>query len=100
LLLWLVVINRIDKMRVSKNNVNILTSTLSVCPSFHLLSVLTLSVSLILLLSFPMQHIALAQSQSQLQTQEQQHSPNILASNIYQTQTIVLGKNNNNINSK
>jgi hypothetical protein len=47
-----------------------------------------------------MQHIALAQSQSQLQTQEQQHSPNILASNIYQTQTIVLGKNNNNINSK
>jgi plastocyanin len=84
-------------MRVSKNNVNILTYTLSVCPSFHLLSVLTLSVSLILLLSFPMQHNALAQSQSQLQTQEQQHSPNILASNIYQTQTIVLGNNIKNL---
>jgi predicted PurR-regulated permease PerM len=76
--------NRINKMRVSKNNVNRLIS---------ILSVLTLSVTLILLLSFPMSHNTLAQSQSQLQTQgEEQHSPNIQASNIYQTHTMVLGK--------
>jgi hypothetical protein len=52
--------NRIDKLRVSKNNANRLTSTLSVCPSFHLLPVLTLSLSLILLLSFSMPHNAFA----------------------------------------
>jgi plastocyanin len=96
LLLRLVVMNRIDKLRVSKNNSNRLTSTLSVCPSFHLLPVLTLSVSLILLLSSPVPHNAFAQTQSQLQQQEQ-HSPNIKASNIYQTQTIVLGKNIKNL---
>jgi plastocyanin len=96
LLLRLVVMNRIDKLRVSKNNANRLTSTLSVCPSFHLLPVLTLSVSLILLLSSPVPHNAFAQTQSQLQQQEQ-HSPNIKASNIYQTQTIVLGKNIKNL---
>jgi plastocyanin len=95
--LRLVVMNRIDKLRVSKNNANILTPTLSVCPSFHLLPVLTLSVSLILLLSFPMPHNAFAQTQSQLQQQGQQHSPNIKASDIYQTQTIVLGKNIKNL---
>jgi plastocyanin len=96
LLLRLVVMNRIDKLRVSKNNANRLTSTLSVCPSFHLLPVLTLSVSLILLLSSPVPHNAFAQTQSQLQQQEQ-HSPNIKASNIYQTQTIVVGKNIKNL---
>src|SRR5919197_1480552 len=90
--------NRINRMRVSKNNVNRLTSTLSVCLSFHLLSVLTLSVSLILLLSLPIPHNALAQSRSQLQTQgEEPQQPNILGSNIYQTQTIVLGKNIKNL---
>jgi len=89
--------NRIDKLRVSKNNANRLTSTLSVCPSFHLLSVLTLSVSLILLLSFSMPHNAFAQTQSQLQKQGQQQQPNITASNIYQKQTIVLGKNIKNL---
>jgi plastocyanin len=88
--------NRIDKLRVSKNNANRLTSTLSVCPSFHFLPVLTLSVSLILLLSSPVPHNAFAQTQSQLQQQEQ-HSPNIKASNIYQTQTIVVGKNIKNL---
>jgi plastocyanin len=96
LLLRLVVMNRIDKLRVSKNNANRLTSTLSVCPSFHFLPVLTLSVSLILLLSSPVPHNAFAQTQSQLQQQEQ-HSPNIKASNIYQTQTIVVGKNIKNL---
>ena len=81
--------NRINKMRVSKNNVNRLIS---------ILSVLTLSVTLILLLSFPMSHNTLAQSQSQLQTQgEEQHSPNIQASNIYQIHTMVLGKNIKNL---
>jgi plastocyanin len=93
--------NRINKTRVSKNNANRLTSTLSVCPSFSLLSVLTLSVTLILLLllSFPIPHNALAQSQSQLHTQreEERQQPNILGSNIYQTQTMVLGKNIKNL---
>jgi plastocyanin len=96
LLLRLVVMNRIDKLRVSKNNANRLTSTLSVCPSFYFLPVLTLSVSLILLLSSPVPHNAFAQTQSQLQQQEQ-HSPNIKASNIYQTQTMVVGKKIKNL---
>src|ERR687884_2005646 len=83
-------------MRVSKNNVNRLTSTFSVYPSFLLLSVLTLSVSLLLLSSFAIPYNALAQSQSQLQKQSQQQ-PNIKGSNIYQTQTIILGKNIKNL---
>jgi hypothetical protein len=87
------------KVSVSKNNVNRIPFTLSVCPSFLLLSVLTLSVSLILLLlSFAIPYNALAQSQSPLQTQEEeQQQLNIKASNIYQTQTIVLGKNIKNL---
>ena len=83
-------------MRVSKNNVNRLTSTFSVYPSFLLLSVLTLSISLMLLSSFVIPYNALAQSQSQLQKQSQQQ-PNIKGSNIYQTQTIILGKNIKNL---
>jgi plastocyanin len=44
-------------------------------------------------------HNAMAQNQSQLQGQGevQQRQPNILGSNIYQTQTIVLGKNVKNL---
>ena len=38
-----------------------------------------------------------SQNQSQLQKQEQQQQPNIKASNIYQTKTIVLGKNIKNL---
>src|SRR5918911_2350916 len=87
--------NRINNMRVSKNNLNKVTSTLPVYPSFLLLSMSTLSISLILLSSFPMPYNVLAQSQSQLQKQVQQ--PNIKASNIYQTQTMVLGKNIKNL---
>jgi plastocyanin len=83
-------------MRVSKNNINRLTSTFSVYPSFLLLSVLTLSISLMLLSSFVIPYNALAQSQSQLQKQSQQQ-PNIKGSNIYQTQTIILGKNIKNL---
>ncbi len=83
-------------MRVPKNNVNRLTSIFSVYPSFLLLSVLTLSISLILLSSFILLYNALAQSQSQLQKQVEQQ-PNITASNIYQKQTIVLGKNIKNL---
>jgi hypothetical protein len=91
--------DRINKTRVSKNNVNGITSTLSGCPSFLFLSVLILSMSLILLSSVPIPHNALAQNQSQLQRQGevQQQQPNILGSNIYQTQTIVLGKNVKNL---
>ena len=96
-LLRLAIMNRIDKLGLSKNNANGLMFTLSMYSSFHLLSVLTLSVSLILLLLFPMPHNALAQTQSQLQKQEQQQQPNIKASNIYQTQTVVLGKNIKNL---
>ena len=87
--------NRINKMRVLKNNANRLMSTFSVYPSFLLLSVLTLSISL-LLSSFALPYNALAQSQSQLQKQSQQQ-PNIKGSNIYQTQTIILGKNIKNL---
>ena len=87
--------NRINKMRVLKNNANRLMSTFSVYPSFLLLSVLTLSISL-LLSSFALPYNALAQSQSQLQKQSQQE-PNIKGSNIYQTQTIILGKNIKNL---
>jgi plastocyanin len=83
-------------MRVSKNNINRLTSTFSVYPSFLLLSVLTLSISLMLLSSFVLPYNALAQSQSQLQKQVEQQ-PNITASNIYQKQAIVLGKNIKNL---
>jgi hypothetical protein len=83
-------------MRVSKNNVNRLTSTFSVYPSFLLFSVLTLSISLLLSSSFAISYNVLAQSQSQLQKQSQQQ-PNIKGSNIYQTQTIILGKNIKNL---
>ena len=83
-------------MRVLKKNANRLTSTFSVYPSFLLLSVLTLSISLMLLSSFVLPYNALAQTQSQLQKQSQQQ-PNIKGSNIYQTQTIVLGKNIKNL---
>jgi plastocyanin len=82
--------NRINEMRVLKNNVNRLTSTFSVYPSFLLLSLLILSISL-LLPSFAIPYNALAQSQPQVE------QPNIKASNIYQTQTIVLGKNIKNL---
>ena len=86
--------NRINKTRVLKNNVNRLTSTFSVYQSFLPLSVLILSISL-LLSSFAIPYNVLAQSQPQLQKQVEQ--PNIKASNIYQTQTIVLGKNIKNL---
>jgi plastocyanin len=52
-------------------------------------------LSLILLLPFPTSYNALAQNQTQLEKQGQQS--NIRASNIYQTQTIVLGKNIKNV---
>jgi len=87
--------NRINKMRVLKNNVNRSTSTFSVYPSFLLLSVLILSISLLLSSSFIIPYNVLAQSQPQLQKQVEQ--PNIKASNIYQTQIIVLGKNIKNL---
>jgi hypothetical protein len=51
---------------------------------------------LLLSSSFAIPYNALAQSQSQLQKQSQQQ-PNIKGSNIYQTQTIILGKNIKNL---
>jgi plastocyanin len=73
--------------RRSTNNVRELPSY----ASFLVIAVLTLILS-----SFAIPHNALAQTQSQLRKQGQQQ-PNIRASNIYQTQTIVLGKNIKNL---
>jgi hypothetical protein len=75
------------------NYVNEIRRGLPAQSSFLMLIVLALSL---LLLSFPTSHNALAQNQSISQKQGQQQ-PNIKASNIYQTQTIVLGKNIKNL---
>jgi plastocyanin len=85
--------NEINKIRASTNNVK---AILPIHSSFLLLAVLTLSLSSLLSLSFLIPHNVLAQNQSQLQKQGQEQ-PNIHGSNIYQTQTIVLGKNNKNL---
>ena len=85
--------NEINKIRASTNNVK---AILPIHSSFLLLAVLTLSLSSLLSLSFLTPHSVLAQNQSQLQKQGQEQ-PNIHGSNIYQTQTIVLGKNNKNL---
>ncbi|MFL6397886.1 MAG: hypothetical protein ACJ706_12155 [Nitrososphaeraceae archaeon] len=85
--------NEIYKIRASTNNVK---AILPIHSSFLLLAVLTLSLSSLLSLSFLIPHSVLAQNQSQLQKQGQEQ-PNIHGSNIYQTQTIVLGKNNKNL---
>jgi plastocyanin len=85
--------NEINKIRASTNDVK---AILPIHSSFLLLAVLTLSLSSLLSLSFLTPHSVLAQNQSQLQKQGQEQ-PNIHGSNIYQTQTIVLGKNNKNL---
>jgi plastocyanin len=63
--------------------------------------VLLLMSSLLSLSMLTISHNAMAQNQLQLQgqgeVQQQQRQPNILGSNIYQTQTIVLGKNVKNL---
>ncbi|MFL6424737.1 MAG: hypothetical protein ACJ71R_14245 [Nitrososphaeraceae archaeon] len=87
--------NEIYKIRASTNNVKAILH-LPIHSSFLLLAVLTLSLSSLLSLSFLIPHSVLAQNQSQLQKQGQEQ-PNIHGSNIYQTQTIVLGKNNKNL---
>ncbi|MFL6429846.1 MAG: hypothetical protein ACJ71X_00095 [Nitrososphaeraceae archaeon] len=87
--------NEINKIRASTNNVKAILH-LPIHSSFLLLAVLTLSLSSLLSLSFLIPHSVLAQNQSQLQKQGQEQ-PNIHGSNIYQTQTIVLGKNNKNL---
>jgi plastocyanin len=87
--------NEINKIRASTNNVKAILH-LPIHSSFLLLAVLTLSLSSLLSLSFLTPHSVLAQNQSQLQKQGQEQ-PNIHGSNIYQTQTIVLGKNNKNL---
>jgi plastocyanin len=65
------------------------------------LTILTLLMSSLLSsLMLPMSHYIMAQNQSQLHRQgevQQQRQPNILGSDIYQTQTIVLGKNIKNL---
>ena len=91
--------NRINKTTAS-NYENRLACGLQTQLSCLLLIALTLSVSslLLLLLLFPTSHSALAQIQSQqLLKQGQQRQPDIHASNIYQTQTMVLGKNIKNL---
>ena len=87
--------NEINKIRALTNNVKAILH-LPIHSSFLLLAVLTLSLSSLLSLSFLIPHSVLAQNQSQLQKQGQEQ-PNIHGSNIYQTQTIVLGKNSKNL---
>jgi plastocyanin len=81
----------IEASRRSTKNIIALSSY----ASFLLIAVLT-AFSLVLL-SFAPPHNAFGQTQSQLQKQEQQQRPIIKASNIYQTKTIVLGKNIKNL---
>ena len=86
-----------NKFSVPKNSIRA-TLLLHICQSFLLLTALT--VYSLVSLSFATPHNALAQNQSQSETQgevQQQRQPNILGSNIYQTQTIVLGKNVKNL---
>ena len=85
-----------NRFRVSTKNVKQLLR-LPIHQSLLLIAVLTVSVSSLVLLSFAIPHNALAQSPSQLLKQGQQQSPNIKGSSIYQTQTIVLGKNIKNL---
>jgi plastocyanin len=67
---------------------------LSAHAQFLLITILT--ISSLILLSFAIPHNALAQTQSQLQKQGRQQ-PNIKASNIYQTQKMITGKNIKNL---
>ncbi len=67
---------------------------LSAHAQFLLIAILT--ISSLILLSFAIPHNALAQTQSQLQKQGRQQ-PNIKASNIYQTQKMITGKNIKNL---
>jgi plastocyanin len=80
------------------NYVNEIRRGLPAQSSFLMLIVLALSTASLslLLLSFSTSHNALGQNQSTSQKQGQQQ-PNIKASNIYQTQTMVLGKNIKNL---
>jgi plastocyanin len=89
-----------NQFSVSPNSIRA-TLRLPIYQSFLLLTALT--VYSLVSLSFATHYNVLAQNQSQserqgeVQQQEQQRQPNILGSNIYQTQTIVLGKNVKNL---
>ena len=93
--------NSIDRNTASTNYENRLAYGSQTHSSFLLLISLTLSVSSLVLwslLSFPTSYSALAQIQSQQPLKQgQQQQPNIKASNIYQTKTMVLGKNIKNL---
>jgi plastocyanin len=82
------------------NYLNGITPGLPAYSSFLMFVVLLLALSTaslcLPLLSFPASQSALAQNQSELLKQGQQQ-PNIQASYIYQTQTMVLGKNIKNL---
>jgi hypothetical protein len=78
--------NMINNMAASTNNAN----------RMIFLAMLTLLISS--LLSFTIPHNVMAQNQLQAHKQsQQQQQPNIKGSNIYQTQTIVLGKDIKNL---
>jgi plastocyanin len=93
--------NSIDRNTASTNYENRLAYGSQTHSSFLLLISLTLSVSSLVLwslLSFPTSYSALAQIQLQQPLKQgQQQQPNIKASNIYQTKTMVLGKNIKNL---
>ena len=76
------------------NTANNMRASISANRMMILLAILTLCMSS--LISFPISNDVMAQNQLQLQKQSQQQ-PNIKGSNIYQTQTIVLGKNIKNL---
>ena len=79
--------NAINRIKTTTGKVTVLTILMLLMSSLLSFSMLTIS------------HNAMAQNQLQLQGQGevQQRQPNILGSNIYQTQTIVLGKNVKNL---
>jgi plastocyanin len=85
-----------NKFSVSTNSIRA-TLRLPIYHSFLLLTALTVYSLISLSFATPGNALAQNQSQSERQGEVQQRQPNILGSNIYQTQTIVLGKNIKNL---
>ena len=91
--------NTINAARALTYYLKEITYGISVSSSF-LISLVPIALSVVLLyqllLPFPISYNALAQNQLQLPLQKELQ-PNLYASHIYQTQTMVLGKNIKNL---
>jgi len=85
-------VKRISSMKSFINHLIIMDSLPIRSSSFLIMVVTIVSISSLLLVSSQPTFIVLAENQSQ-----QQQQPNILGSNIFQTQTMVLGKNIKNL---